>query len=103
MKTSAMKIVASATLVLATAPAFAQGKPATAKSGQCPDEMAFLANTKKANITSDERHKVRIKAFESLDANKDGMVSRDEYVSCLTATKAFKPVKNGAGAKPAGK
>lgn len=65
-------------------------------SSKCPDEQAMLDS--KPGITAAEREKIRTATFDALDQNKDGMVSRSEYVKCLVQSPAFDPAGKGAKA-----
>jgi hypothetical protein len=93
-----LKIVTIGAVALFAASSGALAQNA-ARGGDCPDEIAFLQDQKKKNITAAERQKVRVRVFQALDANKDGMISRDEYVMCLTDTKAFKKTDQGGAAR----
>lgn len=69
-----------------TAPAVAQ-QAQVKPPPDCPDEFAALGNNKQ--ITAQEARAVRLKAFSSLDNDKNNIVSREEYVRCLASTPAF--------------
>lgn len=70
----------------------------TQSAAQCPDHFAALDADKDNRISQKEVNAVRDKVFESLDQNNDNMVSRDEYVNCLTSTPAFRSASGGSGA-----
>lgn len=89
-----MRTLPTAVLLLSSSllafPAIAQ-----TNSAKCPDEQAMLDS--KPGISSAERQKVRTATFDALDKDKDGIVSRSEYVNCLVESPAFE--KTGQGAK----
>lgn len=68
-------------------------------TGQCPDHFSALDSNKDQRITQKEERAVREKVFSSLDADKDSIVSREEYVKCLISTPAFSAAAVGQGGK----
>lgn len=63
-----------------------------AASGACPDSFAALKDSHSDNVSAQEARQIRTKIFESLDGNDDDIVSREEYVECLSQT----PVISGS-------
>ena len=91
-----MALVVGAGAVLWASASLGAAQNPNSSAANCPDEMAFLQDQKKKAISREERQKVRIKVFDELDANKDGVVAREEYVRCLVETPAFKKSDKGA-------
>ena len=47
-------------------------------------QSAFIPTNGDATLTADEMEELRNAEYEMLDANKDGSISREEYVSCTS-------------------
>lgn len=73
-----------ATGVGSAAYAAAGDKAMKSSAGSCPDSFAALQDSRSGEISNEEARQVRLKIYDALDENNDNLVSRDEYVKCLS-------------------